>query len=263
VKNTASNYKEDVERSFEPIETLGMMIKTSMYKVSPFVIKSWYRYYSGDVFELAASDEIWNIDNDLPFYNILTENGITINNSINKAFRFYHMRGAHAPCHLSYELKYEKLGKEITPVEQGRASLKIVCEYMNQMRQLGIYDNTTIIITADHGQGNVLDSDKDSGIPDRSSRPILLVKTPYAQSDSMCVSNSPVSQMEIMPTIMDLVGADKTEYGSGRSLDEIAETEERLRECVDIYSGDKVLYSISGNAKDVNCWNIEYADYGE
>ena len=185
----------------------------------PFALKQQYRYYSGDVFNLAESNEVWNIDNDFPFYNSLIQNGVKINNELNNSFRFFHMRGPHVPCYLSEDIKYEPTGKEVTPTQQGRGSLKIVFEYIEQMKELGVYDDATIIITADHGRGDLLDSDKTSGNPDRTSRPIFIVKKPNEKSETMRVSDAPVSQAELMPTILEAVGADRERYG--RTFEEI------------------------------------------
>lgn len=43
---------------------------------------------------------------------------------------------------------------------QGTGSLKIVYEYLEQLRALGKYEDTTIIITADHGVGKIVDTEK-------------------------------------------------------------------------------------------------------
>jgi membrane-anchored protein YejM (alkaline phosphatase superfamily) len=171
------------------------------------------------------------------------------------------MYGTHSPYHLSEDLKYESRSKKVTRTEQGIGCLKIVSEYLEQMKELGIYDSATIIITADHGQASLLNSDKDSGKPDDISSPLFLVKLPYAESETMSVCNAPVSQQELMPTIMASIGVDKSEYGSGRCFDEIGENESRERNCVDIWSNYVIQYTINGDVRDLNSWNIENVSY--
>lgn len=258
-KALTTNYSDNVQRVYAPIETLKLMTKASMYKMVPFTLKQEYVYYSGDVFTLAKSDEVWNIDNDLPFYNSLMQKGLMINEEMENTFRFYHMRGPHAPFYLSEDIRYEPTGREATLSSQGRGSLKIVYEYLEQMKELGIYDDATIIITADHGQGYILDSDKTSGKPDRTSRPIFIVKKPNEHGEAMKISNTPVSQAELLPTILEAVGADCNNYG--RTFGEISEEEQRERMYVDVYSYFTVQYTINGDAADVNSWDIKKADY--
>lgn len=258
-KILTTNYSDNVQRVYAPVETLKLMTKASMYKMVPFTLKPEYLYYSGDVFSLAKSDEVWNIDNDLLFYNSLIQRGLIINEELENTFRFYHMRGPHAPFYLSGDIKYEPTGREVTLSSQGRGSLKIVYEYLEQMKELGIYDDATIIITADHGQGYILDSDKTSGKPDRTSRPIFIVKKPNEHGEAMKVSNAPVSQAELLPTVLEAAGVDRSNYG--RTFAEISEEEQRERMYVDVYSYFTVQYTINGDAADINSWDIKKAVY--
>ena len=257
-KALTTNYGQ-VKWTYEPIETYEMMLKTSMYKMVPFTLKPRYVYYSGDVFRLAKSDAAWNIENDIPFYSRLMKEGVSVNSSLDNAFRFYHMRGPHAPYYLSEDIQYEPTGREVSVSSQGRGSLKIVYEYLEQMKKLGVYDDATIIITADHGQSYIMDSDKTSGQPDRTSRPIFIVKRTQEKGNSMKTSDAPVSQEELMPTILEAMSAERLDYG--RTFNEIAEDEQRVRMYVDDYSYFSVEYIIDGDAADLESWSIKKAEY--
>lgn len=259
VKTITTNYRSDSSWTYAPIETIKLMLKTSMYKMMPFALKLEYVYYSGDVFNLSESDEVWNIDNDIPFYNSLIQEGLTVNEELDKAFRFYHMRGPHGPYYLSEDIRYEPTGREATVSSQGRGSLRIVYEYLEQMKALGIYDDATIIITADHGQGYILDTDKTSGKPDRTSRPIFIIKKPDEHGDAMRISNAPVSQAELIPATLEAAGLDRSDYG--RTFEEIPEDEQRERMYVDVYSYFTVQYMINGDAADLESWDIKKAVY--
>lgn len=258
-KALTTNYSNDISWTYEPVETLKLMWKSSMYKMAPFALKLDFSYYSGDVFALAKTDEVWNIDNDIPFYNRLMRQGIMVNEELSSAFRFYHMRGPHGPFYLSEDVKYEPTGREATVSSQGRGSLRIVYEYLEQMKELGVYDDATIIITADHGQGYILDSDKESGKPNRTSRPIFIVKKSNEKGETMRISNAPVSQAELIPTILEAVGADGKDYG--RTFEDISENEQRERMYVDVYSYFTVQYTINGDAADLESWDIKKAVY--
>jgi arylsulfatase A-like enzyme len=90
---------------------------------------------------------------------------------------------------------------------------------LQQLRALGLYENTLVIITADHGEAlgergllghasgtlyqNVV------GIP-------LLIK--YPQRDEAMQSDRLVSQVDLLPTILDVVGIAPPAFIQGRSL---------------------------------------------
>ena len=169
------------------------------------------------------------------------------------------MRGSHGPFYLSDDIKYEPTGREVTVQSQGRGSLKIVYEYLQQLKNIGLYDDATIIITADHGQGYILDSDKISGKPDRTSRPIFLIKKPQEKGTGMNINSAPVSQAELLPTIMSALGLEGEKYG--RSFDQIGEDERRERTYLDIYDYFNVQYTINGDAAKIDSWNITKAQY--
>ena len=66
------------------------------------------------------------------------------------AFRFYHLKGAHTPFTLTENCKRVAIGKG-DEEHQVLGVLSIVKEYMSQLKTLGLYDRTTVIVMADHG----------------------------------------------------------------------------------------------------------------
>ena len=97
------------------------------------------------------------------------------------SYRFYHMYGAHNPYHMSEDCVW--VNKDGDMMSQSKGSMKIVFEYVEQLKSLGggdMYENATIIITADHGQNYTYDSNRAGILPyigfDYTSSPILLVK---------------------------------------------------------------------------------------
>lgn len=245
-----ANYKENVEKHCSIGTTISMMYQMSMYKIMPFGLKRNYAYYSTDINEIAVSEKLWNIENDLPFYHSLIQNGLTINENVDKIFKFYHMMGAHGPYYLSEDMEYDKTGRQVTELPQSKASLKIVYEYLRQMKELGVYDNALIIITADHGQRAEIGVDAEV-----SSRPILLVKTAGATQEVMTVSNKSVSQGNLMPTILQTMNIDGHVYG--KTLDEMADNNIEERTYIDFGKTVAIQYSINGDAKQTSNWAIK------
>lgn len=253
------NYSDAVVRRYKIIETYMTMLKTSMYKIAPFLGKSFYEYYTLDIENITYNRDIWSIDNDLVFYHDIAENGLSISQEEESAFRFYHMRGPHAPFYLTEDLKYESTGRMATRTSQGKGSLKIVYEYMEQMKELGKYEDATIIITADHGQSNISDPYTSPVKPEKTSRTLFLVKKSGEHHENMQISEAPVSQAELIPTILEALNMEYASYG--RTFDEIAVNERRVRKYIDVYSDYTIEYVINGHAADLDSWSVESAVY--
>lgn len=251
-----ANYKEHVEKHYSFIKTLSMMYQTSMYKIMPFMIKSKYSYYSTDINNIAQSEEVWDIENDLPFYHNLVQEELAVNVEYDKAFRFYHMMGSHEPYYLSENMEYDKTGRQVTELSQSKASLKIVYEYLRQMKELGIYDDATIIVTADHGQ-RLEYAALVNGEPTITSRPLLLVKGAGIQQEMMTINNAPVSQENLMPTLLKAMGVDWHKYG--KALEEVSVDDKKERTYVDfdLINRYVVQYAINGDAKELSSWSVK------
>lgn len=253
VYDVISNYSDSAVRNCNIVSTYSTMFRTSMYKLMPFIFKQGFTYYTRDIVEMVDAGEIWTIENDLPFYNNLIKQGLSVNDQYQKAFRFYHMVGDHEPYYLSEDLQYDRTGRENSAYSQAKGCLKIVYEYLNQLKTLGKYEDATIIITADHGQIATYDSEVEG--PAITSLPIMLVKEKGSSQDSLYVSDVPVSQTEIMPLVMKSVGnPDWADYG--KTFDEINSKEERPRYYVDMLDNKYMIqFVINGDANELANWS--------
>lgn len=139
--------------------------------------------------------------NDNLFHEILDDHGIDI--GFDKAYRVYHMVGPHEPYTLGidgYEAK-EGISDEN---DQIAGCFRIVAEYMDHMKEKGIYDSATIIITADHGPpGN------ENGIQQNSC---LLIKQSDTHHDYE-KNEAPIHSRNVLSTIADETGLDYMAYG--------------------------------------------------
>jgi len=85
--------------------------------------------------------------NDHRFYQHLTQDGLAYCPG-EKNYRFYHTMGAHDPYDLDEELQY---AAGSTMEKKARGSFRLLQIYIQQLKDLGVYDNTAIVVTADHG----------------------------------------------------------------------------------------------------------------
>ena len=253
VYDVISNYSQSAVRNCNIVSTYSTMFQTSMYKLMPFIFKPGFTYYTRDIVEMVDAGEIWTIENDLPFYNSLIKQGLSVNDGYQKAFRFYHMVGDHEPYYLSEDLQYDKTGRENSAYSQAKGCLKIVYEYLDQLKELDKYEDATIIITADHGQIATYDSEVKS--PTITSLPIMLVKERGSSQDSLCISDAPVSQTEIMPLVMKSLGNPDWE-NYGKTFEEISSGEDRPRYYVDMLDNKyMVQFVINGDANELTNWS--------
>ncbi|MDE7201032.1 MAG: sulfatase-like hydrolase/transferase [Lachnospiraceae bacterium] len=253
------NYSDSIIRKYNFVKTYCTMMKSSMYKIAPFLLKSLYGYYTSDIKEMTYNNDIWSIDNDLWFYYDIVEKGLSVSETYKTAFRFYHMRGPHNPYYMTENLRYDPTGSDSSADSQGKGSLKIVYEYLEQMKALGKYNDATIIITADHGQKHVFNIEGYDGKIDDTSRPLFLVKKPGECHEKMDINEAPVSQEELIPTILKAFDLEYASYG--RAFEEIPIDDQRVRTYRFIYSNYNIEFLIDGHAADLDSWSIGSAAY--
>ena len=179
----------------------------TLYKYMPHILKQFFWLYTGD-FDAYRNGSIEHYDfNDVSFYNNLIEKKITISNSEN-TLRLYHLEGPHPPYDMD---EYAQAIEESSVSMQAQGCLYIVEEYINQMKALGVYEDSMIIITADHGK---------SPTP---GHPILLVKE-RGTTPRTSVSTAPVSHFDMHNTIFSYLGENH-----GDTFFDIAEDSDRKR----------------------------------
>lgn len=270
VKDIIRNYSEDAEKIYHVDDIISLMGRSSKYKMAPFILKRFYWYDSGEIEKLAVKKNAYSTIEDLVFYKELCQNGIKINDSTEKkgVFRFYHLYGAHAPYQMTDELKDLDSNDRSTPREQmlsqARGSLKIVYEYIRQLKELGLYDQATIIITSDHGQNYLLEEERVKLAEElelkETSNPILFVKRAHQkESSELTVSTAPLSHTDLHATIIEACQGDSGKYG--KTIDDYQEDEVRERKF--LYGRADIPYRefvIRGDVRDIQNWYLIDAD---
>ena len=135
-------------------------------------------------------------------------------------------------------------------------SFKIINLYLDQLKELGLYENATIIISGDHGNA-------DPSMPmTRAPVAALFVKPSGSAGVPIVTSHAPVTQGDIIPAILESEGIEAT-GDFGRSLFDVKEDEHRVRICKfddwkEDASGQRndevFVFEITGNARDLKNW---------
>ena len=205
---SANGYVENyIEGAGQPSSYAGLTAKYStftLFKYMPHILKQFFWLYTAE-FNAYQPSESYVMD-EAAFYNMLVSERLQVTGK--SSFRLIHLQGAHYPYTIN---EYARLDETATRVQQAKGNLFIVEEYINQMKACGVYDNSMIIITADHG---------DSA---NYSAPILFVKD-RGTTGAYEENDAPVSHIDLHPTLFSYLGKD-----TGNSFFEISAEQQRER----------------------------------
>lgn len=253
--------------------------KASLYRLLPFKYKQNYVYDSSNfnsALTSMATDDYYSLDDydsEAAMDKAILKDGLSENKQYgDNSFRFIHVKGAHGSYKLNENAEYLEtpISAEDGGLEKTAAgSMKLVSDYLKALNDLGLYKDATVIITADHGNAHVIESDDDTA---RNVNPIMFFKPAGAGYDQpLKTSNAPVSHDDIFPTVIRALGGDYTKFG--RCLDEIGENEDRTRYFYWVFRDldePNILtyyhkeYAVTGDARDNANWHetgkIAYAN---
>ncbi len=200
----------------DPVEALLSLEQCAFFRDMPWLLKSHFWFYTDEVNQRVVATDLTadpaNIQyhmNDGAYHEALDANGLTIKDDGGMgSFRFIHLLGAHYPVRLNAE---GYTSDSASYDDQIRGSMKIVFDYIQDLKDLGLYDDATIIITADHGVWHITDEN------DYTTAPMLFVKPSQTSEEaqaSLKKSNLPVSHCDIPATVIEAIGDDPAPYGT-------------------------------------------------
>ncbi len=202
-----TNSGQDLVVNFDLLEKT--MTKMSCYRFFPYVLKPYVYTQVGEYADVVVPRENKIRHNNHEFYEGLTQQKLSVDEESNY-YIVQHLMGPHV-----YETSAEGYHKaDSTREETIKGCMVIVEEYLNQLKELGVYDNSTIIVTADHGAP-------------RESQVIFFMKKAGEQHEGLQISSAPISLTDYQATIAEAVGIDHTPYG--QSVSDIPEDEPRER----------------------------------
>lgn len=230
-------------------------IRASLYRILPFVFKNQFVYTSWDFNSaICTKVKVYNADTsdtEARMLENLQNEGLVINDGYgDSAFRFIHVHAMHPTLSLDENCNY--IWWEETDVAQCAAGeMKMIGKYCERLDELGLFEDATIIITADHGATRVLE-DGDQG--DVNVNPVFIYK-PKGVSRKAAVKTSlaPVAHEDIFATVLDAFGLETLQYQN--TIDSIDESKDRIRYYYWPYQDPEVDYE--------SCFHIEYAVYGD
>lgn len=207
------------------------MNKLSMFTYLPNILKS-YVDVQKITFEYAVyyKSDKGNYDNK----DFADDLYLELDNS-SKYVIYQHLYGCHEPN---------------DNIETAEYCMEIIGEYMRQLKELGVYDNSTIIVTADHGYHD--DKDK-KGTAMRASTPMFMIKLKNQTQDNVTLNNAPIYHTDIMPTIVWAAGL----YNADTDRDLFGKT---IFDYKDGDSRERIWYDrvYDANYPDIGSYNTYY-----
>lgn len=157
---------------------------------------------------------------------------LTVDQTEKKYIHMIHLRGAHAPYSADVNGHYNtSVGRN----ENIAGYMHMVATYIEDMKAQGLYDDATIIVTADHG-------DKGTNM-----QVVYWIKQPGEHHDSIPVTAAPISHTDFPGTLMKVIGAD---YPYGTSIFDWKDGDSRTRSC-SVVDRDTSLYSLVTSFSDL------------
>jgi hypothetical protein len=228
------------------------------YRNLPYVLKEYYKYTAEMINDWTVSERILDSTkfeaNDSKVYDYFKNNPLRVSGREEKDLRFIHLNGAHAPYSMDENGNAIPSG-DGTAIGQYIGSMRLVYDYIQMLQDIGMYEDSTIIITADHGENYVTTE------LEQNTNPILFIKPKGVGSDSeLIISDIYASQIDLLPTICAIYGI-KYDVSDGLNLfDTKCEDKTRIR-----YHNYTVVentiqvatlkYEIIGSSLDFNNWH--------
>ena len=211
--------------------------------------------YFSDLMFLSRLAEHMTVDRDAPVYKMI------------------HVMLSHRPTVGNEHCEYDGIHKttKANVIMQARCGLIRVIDVLRRMRDLGIYEQSLIVLMADHGAWVPVDAlmneqDNRAGVKTMGvamATPVLAIKPPGVMG-YMRVSGAPTSILDVPATIGDLLSL-KAQF-DGRSVFSISNEAPRLRRHLfyrygvnpdaEGYLFPILEYGVYGSTLDASAWHL-------
>lgn len=172
-------------------------LKYTLYKYLPYFLKKY-----SSIETLSWNIDVDNVKNqsyDMGVFNDYINKNDKIVDSDKKVFKFIHLEGGHYPFH--YNKKLENYDGNYQDMIE--ASLTLTNNYLNYLKKNEVYDNSVIVVMADHGY------DLEGGDIGRQN-PILFIKGINEHHSAMITSSKPISFVDLKNGFAGLIDNNKS-----------------------------------------------------
>lgn len=203
-KGVVDNLTGDYYCVLDCDKAVSQMSKCVRYRCAPYLLKSQYYYENYYLTNIIDDTNVYLFGMDADFYSDLKTEGLTIDESIGGMMHIYHLYGAHSPYYLAEDAS---LNYNSNPVAQWKGCLRIVYDYLDELRENGLYDSASVIIMADHGLNRSQRSAMDEWNIDVTgdSNPIFFIKHAGEKHDKLVVDDSTITHDDFFGIVEEIV----------------------------------------------------------
>ena len=213
IKDKADNTRYGVEISFNVANILSSSARTSLGRFAPYLMKDVFLFslsgFGNTLYELEHAEytsfpPFVETENSLVFFEFINRSSVNTNNS-NKVFNFMFLIGAHQMSGLSYDTNSGIVYyvEERNSISATRATFAIITNFLDALKEAGVYDNTTIIILADHVH--------ELSYPQRAAA--LLIKNKDARGTLEYNDVAELSNVNFIPGVLEIAGIPHEQFG--------------------------------------------------
>ncbi len=260
VSGFVDNVRGIGKKKIKKARLLGSMLDLSMYRYAPESVKPYFQIGTSDLNGIAVTEggggenELFAVDDAL-FWGGYREKGLTVKEEEKGSFLFYHLNGAHDPFTINADA--EPIQESGTREGQIVGNFRMIFRYMEELKEKGLYDDATIIITTDHGRPPKATGDL-SGISESRVSTLMIKPAGKGAEGPMKISNKQVCQDNLRASLAGYCGLETGGYG--RTIESIGENEQMTRTMWmrTEGKGEKKLYTfeIRGDANDFANWKV-------
>jgi hypothetical protein len=253
VEGLADNLDESTY-SLNVVKIPLQLFRLSLLKSAPLALKNTFwlhpellSYTSIGILESGVHP--WVCDDPL-FYRELVSKRLEPT-SEEPCFKFYHLWGFHWPWDMTADAVYIKEGTEFG--EQFKGDFFILQEFFNQLKELGLYKDATIIIVGDHPHHLGWRQ------PAEPRMIGCFVKLSGAEGTPIKYSNAPVSIENIRATCVEAAGGDTAPWG--QTFSEVGEDDLGERYYYNRYVDENgkyymAVFRVIGDANEGKNWAL-------
>lgn len=235
------NMKEEIPRKDTKL-LISLLTKMSIYKYTPYLMKPYFELKSSSAFKdvLVYDKSDGTIEyNMYEFYPELRDKGLSVDNSIQNKFAIMHLSGVHDHTIDADGNYIEESASNMDNTVQGVAlSTKL---YLDELKRLGVYDNSTIIFMSDHGK-----IEGDTFGP----QPLFLIKKLGESHGKMLINTAPISYDDLQATVLTTAGIEYNHEIYGEDIFYWNEDDKRERQSRFLSDGFKV-YTYTGDRNEL------------
>ncbi len=232
------------------IQSFALM---SAYRFSPHVLKRffWRQTPAFNRLLVVPNEADAYDESNYAFYQGLQKNGLTTQSQTHN-FAYYHLQGSHDQ-EIDENIQRADAQHPTSQRQNLMGCFRIVFDYLDRLRALGLYDGATIAILGDHGKS------MDHYNLDSPVRTAVLFKPKGSTGMPMAQSGAPTSHADFRASVLDAVGIDATGFGTPyRSIDEQAARERTYYYQVNLLEERRSYieqFTVEGSARIFDHWH--------